>query len=117
MGQHFKLFPRCRTTNFPTTYYYPMLYNQRSFESCLTGIKITSFASAAQEIWTGIHVTGIKDRTPRHGSIQSEAANSSSEQNNMSMEAKPFLPPGMRSVPISDTNSNPSPRRLRAVAQ
>ena len=35
----------------------------------------------------------------------------------MSSDARPFLPGGIRSQPISDTNSNPSPRRLREVAQ
>ena len=62
-----------------------------------------------------------QNSSKRHGSINSENPSSGSGQpHNMSMEAKPFCPKGIRSLPISDTNSNnsnPSPRRLIQVAQ
>lgn len=41
----FKLFPRCRTVIFPSTYYSKALLKQRKLEKSLSSIKQTSFSS------------------------------------------------------------------------
>lgn len=48
MERWFKLFPRCRTVNFPTTFYSKALQLQQKFEQKLSCVKHTSFSTMGQ---------------------------------------------------------------------